>query len=256
MRNIGFVLILVILGMTILVVSSRNYSVQVSRAQINYGSQKDDAGSRNQIQVAKEPVRLSRANVAEPIGEIDPEPPVEPDEFSLPEDSNESKFDKVDTKIDEDPIAREYERLIIPTLKVNGKVVLKSYSELSWDLTTLGQDIAVLDDIPGQSTENNIIFAGHVTVRNGSNGPFRSLWKLNPGEKIILHDDQFVYTYIVRDQVLVYPEDSSVLADTSHPQLTLITCHTWDEESLSYLRRLVVSADLDTVEPRHVSNKQ
>jgi LPXTG-site transpeptidase (sortase) family protein len=256
MRNIGFFLILVFIGMTILVVSSRKDSVQVSRAQIITANQSYDASVRTRRQVEKKPAKLSSYNVAEPIGEIDPEPPVEPDEFSPPEDSNESKFDKVDTKRDEDPIAREYERLIIPTLKVNGKVVLKSYSELSWDLTTLGQDIAVLDDIPGQSTENNIIFAGHVTVRNGSNGPFRSLWKLNPGEKIILHDDQFVYTYIVRDQVLVYPEDSSVLADTSHPQLTLITCHTWDEETLSYLRRLVVSADLHTVEPRHVSIKQ
>lgn len=253
MRNIGFFLILVFIGMTILVVSSRKDSVQVSRAQIITATQSYDASVRTRRQVEKKPARLSSNNVAEPIGEIDPEPPVEPDEFSPPEDGNESKFDKVDTIRDEDPIARDYERLIIPTLKVNGKVVLKSYSELSWDLTTLGQDIAVLDDIPGQSTENNVIFAGHVTVRNGSNGPFRYLWKLNPGEKIILQDDQFVYTYIVRDQVLVYPEDSSVLADTSHPQLTLITCHTWDEETLSYLRRLVVSADLDTVEPRNVS---
>ena len=256
MRNIGFVLILVFIGMTILVVSSRKDSVQVSRAQIISDARSFDAGFQNQRQVAKEPTRLSSNNVAESIGKVDPEPLTEPDEVSPPGDSNGSKFDKEVKKRDEDPIAREYERLIIPTLKVNTKVVLKPYSELSWDLTTLGQDIAVLDDIPGQSTENNIIFAGHVTVRNGSNGPFRYLWKLNPGEKIILHDDQFVYTYIVRDQVLVYPEDISVLADTSHPQLTLITCHTWDEETLSYLRRLVVSADLDTVEPRHVSIKQ
>ena len=256
MRNIGFVLILVLIGMTILVVSSRKDSVQVSRAQIITATQSFNAGFLNQRQVAKEPTRPSIDYAAESIGEVDPELPVEIDEFSPPEDSNESKFDNEDKKRDENPIARGYDRLIIPTLKVNGKVVLKPYSELSWDLTTLGQDIAVLDGIPGQSTENNIIFAGHITVRNGSNGPFRSLWKLNPGEKIILHDDQFVYTYIVRDQVLVYPEDSSVLADTSHPQITLITCHTWDEETLSYLRRLVVSADLDTVEPRHVTIKQ
>ena len=252
MRNIGFVLILVFIGMTIMVVSSRNDTVLVSRAQIINDAQRDDAGIRNQDQVAKEPTRLDSDNAAETIGEIDPEPPVEPDEFSPPEDSQGSKIDNEDKNRDEDPTAREYERLIIPTLKVNGKVVIKPYSELSWDLTTLGQDIAVLDDVPGQSTENNIIIAGHVTVRNGSNGPFRYLWKLNPGEKIILHDDQFVYTYIVRDQVLVYPEDSSVLADTSHPQLTLITCHTWDEETLSYLRRLVVFADLDTTEARRV----
>ena len=253
MRNIGVVLILVFFGITILVVSNRNYSVQVSRAQLTNDPQSYDAGVRAKSVVAKEPTNLTSDEITEQIGEIEPEPPVEPDEFSPPEESNESRFDNEDKKRDEDPIAREYERLVIPTLKVNGKVVKIPYSELSWDLTTLGQDIAVLDDIPGQSTENNIIFAGHITVRNGSNGPFRSIWKLNPGEKIILHDDQFVYTYIVRDQVLVYPEDSSVLADTSHPQITLITCHTWDEETLSYLRRLVVSADLDTIEPRHVS---
>ena len=252
MRNIGFVLILVFIGMTILVVSSRKDSVQVSRAQIINDAQSYDADILNRSQVAKEPIRLSSDNETESIGEIDPELPIEPDEFSPPEDNKESKIDNEDKNIDEDPAAKEYERLIIPTLKVNGGVVSIPYSKLTWDLTTLGQDIAVLNDIPRQTTENNIVIAGHVTVRNGSNGPFRYLWKLNPGDKIILHDDQFVYTYIVRDQVLVYPDNISVLADTSHPQLTLITCHTWDEETLSYLRRLVVFADLDTTEARRV----
>lgn len=253
MRNICVVLILIFIGITILVVSSRNDSVLVSRAQLTNDSQSYDAGVRAKSVVAKEPANLTSDELTEQIGEIEPEPPSELAEFSPPEDNKGSKNDNEDKNRAESQAAKEYERLIIPTLKVNGKVVLKPYSELSWDLATLGQDIAFLDDIPGQSTENNIIFAGHITVRNGSNGPFRYLWKLNPGEKIILQDDQFVYTYIVRDQVLVYPEDSSVLADTSHPQLTLITCHTWDEETLSYLRRLVVSADLDTIEPRHVS---
>ncbi len=235
-----------------MVVSSRTDTVLVSHAQLTNEDQSGDAGFPTRSVIAKEPDLITKDDFTEQIGEIEPEPHSETAEVSPPEDNKSSRIDKEDKNRGESQIANEYERLIIPTLKVNGKVLSKPYAELTWDLTTLGQDIAFLEDIPGQTTENNIIFAGHITVRNGSNGPFRYLWKLKPGEKIILHDDQFVYTYIVREQVLVYPEESSVLADTSHPQLTLITCHTWDEDTLSYLRRLVVFADLDTIEARQV----
>ena len=252
MRNIGVVLILVLIGITILVVSSRNDSVLVSHAQLTNEDQSGNAGVRTRSAIAKEPDQFTNDDFTEQIGNIEPVPPSEPSEVSVPEDKEISRIDREDKNKDESQAANEFERLIIPTLKVNGKVLSKPYAELTWDLTTLGQDIAFLEEIPGQTTENNIIFAGHITVRNGSNGPFRYLWKINPGEKIILHDDQFAYTYIVREQVLVYPEDNSVLADTSHPQLTLITCHTWDEETLSYLRRLVVFADLDTIEARQI----
>ena len=142
----------------------------------------------------------------------------------------------------------EFTRLVIPSLKVNANLISKSYSQLTWDLTDLEQDVAVLEDIPGQQPENNILIAGHITVYNGSNGPFRYLWKLEPGQLIYLFDDQVKYTYTVRDQILVYPDETSVLEDTPNPQLTLITCTTWDEETLSYLRRRVIFADLLQVE--------
>ncbi len=148
--------------------------------------------------------------------------------------------------------SQEFERIVIPSLKVNAPIISTPYSELTWDISNLGQDVAVLDDIPNQTSENNIVFAGHVTVRNGSHGPFRYLWKLNPGEEIILYDGSMIYTYVVREQLLVYPDQSSVLNDTSQPQITLITCTTWDEKTLSYLRRLVVFADLEKVEARPV----
>jgi sortase (surface protein transpeptidase) len=48
--------------------------------------------------------------------------------------------------------------------------------------------------------------------------------------------------------MLVYPDETSVLEDSQTPQLTLITCTTWDEETLSYLRRRVIVADLESVE--------
>ncbi len=147
---------------------------------------------------------------------------------------------------------RVFERLIIPSIKVNAKVVSKSYSDLTWDLSNLGHDVAVLEDVPTQTTNNNLVFAGHVTVRNGSHGPFRYLFRLNPGDTLLLEDEDYIYTYAVRDQVLVYPEDSSVLKDTSHPQMILITCTTYDEETSTYLRRRVIFADLKKVELKDV----
>ena len=120
------------------------------------------------------------------------------------------------------------------------------------------------EDIPNPETASQAEYPDWISSRHSagrtsypgkpanwaSHGPFRYLWKLNPGEEIILYDGYLIYTYVVREQLLVYPEQSSVLNDTSQPQLTLITCTTWDEETLSYLRRLVVFADLEKVEAR------
>lgn len=147
---------------------------------------------------------------------------------------------------------KSFNQVIIPSLKLKASVVSQPYSEFSWDLTALGHDVAQLGDIPNQTLENNIVMAGHVTVRNGSNGPFRYLWKLEPGDQILLEDGELSYTYEVREQLLVYPDQIEVLEDSATPKLTLITCTTWDEESLSYLRRRVIIADLVSVEAQHL----
>ena len=151
---------------------------------------------------------------------------------------------------DNEPESLDFDRVVIPSLKVNANVISKSYSQLTWDLTGLEQNVALLEDVPEQQPINNILLAGHITVYNGSNGPFRYLWQLEPGQQIILYNDQYKYTYTVRDQVLVYPDETSILKDTSEPQLTLITCTTWDVATLSYLRRRVIFADLDQIEAR------
>jgi LPXTG-site transpeptidase (sortase) family protein len=167
---------------------------------------------------------------------------------SLAETVKEPSVKKKTEIQEKDQPVNEFERLVIPTLKVDAQLISKPYSELSWDITDLGHSIALLGDIPQQETLNNTVLAGHVTVRNGSNGPFRYLSKLNPGDKLYLYTERFIHTFIVREQVLVYPDETSVIQDTPHPQLTLITCTTWDEKTLSYLRRRVVFADLEKVE--------
>ena len=83
---------------------------------------------------------------------------------------------------------KSFDRIVIPTLKINTPVVSQPYSELSWDLSSLGQDVAHLGNIPNQESVNNVVMAGHVTVYDGSNGPFRYLWKLLPGDQILLDE--------------------------------------------------------------------
>ena len=241
-----------LIGMLIWKATDQNDPVQAARVQPSVQNLDNFAADPFLNNYVPEPTELLRDESNKPE---DPEFKLQPAKLSAEKTSRRGRTygGKYRRKVTE-PSRKfpEFERIVIPSLKVNASIISKPYSELTWDLSTLGQDVALLEDIPNQTSENNIVFAGHVTVRNGSHGPFRYLWKLNPGDEIILHNENMSYTYIVRDQVLVYPEDSSVLNDTAQPQLTLITCTTWDEETLSYLRRLVIFADLKKVETRYL----
>lgn len=141
----------------------------------------------------------------------------------------------------------EIKRLVIPSIKLTAQVIHLPFKDSTWDVSTLGQDIARLEDIQGEGN-NNLVLAGHVTLRDGSNGPFRYLAALKPGESVLVHAEDKIYTFTVRESLVVYPEEVNVTADTRLPQLTLITCTSWDQETLSYRRRQVVIADLEKVE--------
>jgi len=247
MRNIGIVFILVLFGMSLWKASDRHHPVNSEPAASLTSPQVIGAASAVAVEISSTPVSAEEVFLE----------PKEPDQPDLPVEhviaaSSPSAVKPRQKLKSQDQTRKSFAQVVIPTLKINASVVSKPYSELSWDLTTLGQDVALLGNIPNQTSANNVIMAGHVTVRNGSNGPFRYLWKLVPGDQVQLQDDNFTYIYVVREQVLVYPDDTEVLEDSQTPQLTLITCATWDEETLSYLRRRVIVADLERVESRQV----
>ena len=95
----------------------------------------------------------------------------------------------------------------------------------------------------------NTGFAGHVTLSDGSNGPFRTLPDLASGELVVLYTEKNVYTYKVRELRVVEDEDLSILKPSGNPEITLITCADWDPEQKTYLRRLVVYSDLVSTNP-------
>jgi LPXTG-site transpeptidase (sortase) family protein len=253
MRNIGVIFILVLIGMLIWKASDQEPPSQSTRLasaaadpQVKSGAQLPRSIDLNSPVIPTENSRFQNHGLVitpseEPVAET---PGVER--------SPEASEQKTESEDNLEANNREFERIIIPSIKVNANVVPKPYSELTWDITNLGHDVAALEDIPNQTSDNNLVFAGHVTVHNGSHGPFRYLFRLTPGDRVILQDASFSYTYVVREQILVYPEESSVLNDTPHQQLTLITCTTWDEETLSYLRRRIIFADLEKIESNEV----
>jgi len=141
----------------------------------------------------------------------------------------------------------EIKRLEIPSIKLTANVIYLPFEDYTWDVSTLGQDIARLGSME-TDRNNNLVLAGHVTLRDGSNGPFRYLAQLKPGEPILVHTEDKSYMFTVRERLIIYPEEVNVTTDTELPQLTLITCTSWDKESLTYLRRQVIVADLEKVD--------
>ncbi len=89
--------------------------------------------------------------------------------------------------------------------------------------------------LPGE--EGNAAIAGHRTTYGA---PFYNLDQLTPGDTIDVTTVQGSFTYRVTRTVIVSPGDTSVVADTPTPELTLTTCN----PRFSDTQRLVVHAAL------------
>ena len=68
------------------------------------------------------------------------------------------------------------------------------------------------------------------------------------GDKVVVHAFGQKYTFEVRTNAIVQPNDSSVLQHENRPWLTLITCKEYDQKTKQYLKRVVVRAVLVAVE--------
>jgi|GEM_PF-700632 len=135
-------------------------------------------------------------------------------------------------------------RLAIPALGVDHIVKYVPYDGASWLISGLQDEIAWMGDTSWPGLGSNTALAGHVTLRDGSDGPFRYLKDLMYGDLVKVYTEENVYTYQVRDQRIVEDFDLSVVAASPESQLTLITCAGWDTEIRLYVSRLVVASDL------------
>ena len=121
------------------------------------------------------------------------------------------------------------------------------FSGYTWLISGLKQEVAWMGDTSWPGLGGNTGLAGHVDLVDGSPGPFWNLNQLKPGDQVRIHTQQKVYTYRVSGQRVVEDTDTSVIAPTGKPQITLITCTDWSGELRTYLQRLIVFAEFEQV---------
>lgn len=73
---------------------------------------------------------------------------------------------------------------------------------------------------------------------------FSRLKALGVGEYIFVISAGYRYTYKVVSNAYVSPNDAGVMKHEDKSFLTLITCDTHDEKTVTYLRRVAVRAAL------------
>jgi LPXTG-site transpeptidase (sortase) family protein len=180
-----------------------------------------------------------RHTTAEPLATLPSYPVPTPTIGATPENITET--------LDTSPIVR----LVIPTLEVDTEVKYVPWDTTleTWLITGLRHEIAWLGGSSWPGLGSNTVLAGHVTIRDYGNGPFRFLDQLKPGDEITVHTYAKVYTYRVREATIVAESDLWVTEPTENPQLTLITCTDWSRDLQLYMKRLIIFADLVRSDP-------
>ncbi|HNF93915.1 MAG TPA: class D sortase [Anaerolineales bacterium] len=122
-------------------------------------------------------------------------------------------------------------RVQIPAINVDAPVVQGD----GWEQLKKGVGQYIGSSAPGR--DGNLVLSGHNDVYGEI---FRYLDRLVPGDQIIVYTQQRQFTYVVDRTVLVEPTAVEVMAPTSSPTVTLISCYPY----LVNDQRIVVFARL------------
>ncbi|MDO8240472.1 MAG: class F sortase [Candidatus Moranbacteria bacterium] len=141
-------------------------------------------------------------------------------------------------------------RLKIPNIGVDAVVESLALAPDGAMDTPKGPDTVAwfeLGSLPGEN--GSAVITGHYgTWKNGQGSVFDNLHQLKAGDKIYVEDENGVRTaFVVREQRSLEPNaDATDIFSSEDEQshLNLITCEgTWNKDSKSYSKRLVVFAD-------------
>jgi LPXTG-site transpeptidase (sortase) family protein len=147
------------------------------------------------------------------------------------------------------PIAQQYTVmgnvwLDVPAIDMQASIFGIPQAGQSWDLTWLKGDLGYLQGSAFPGWQGNTALVGHLTLADGTAGPFADLHALQIGDEITLHTWGDEGTYRVREVAYrVDAEDASVFQHEDEDWLTLITCQSYDSLTRAYRWRLVVRAE-------------
>ena len=155
------------------------------------------------------------------------------------------------SEIQTQPIPAIPTRIRIPTIGVDAPVVATT-----WHTTTLGGEVQRTWDVPatyaaGWHETSAPLGAGGNTVLNGHNTGhgevFRDLFRLRPGDPVILYAGEQPFSYVVSQTlflreagqpVTVRQRNAEYILPTADERVTLVTCHPYG----SLRERLIVIA--------------
>jgi len=175
------------------------------------------------------------------------------DDVELPSDLPSTGFspNKI-TLLPEQPKEKQYTDtgvwLEIPSLNVKMPVTGVPLVNGDWDVSWLVNQAGWLEGTAFPSWQGNSVLTSHVTLADGSEGPFANLGKLRWGDQLIIHAYGTTYIYEVRQNRTVSPYNTTVLQHEDEAWLTLITCKDYNETTDTYASRIAVRAVLMKIE--------
>jgi len=107
-------------------------------------------------------------------------------------------------------------RIQIPAIDVDAPIVQGD----GWEQLKKGVGQHIGSANPGQN--GNLVLAGHNDVYGEV---FRYLDQLEPGDEVIIYTQQRQYVYVVTETRIVEPNQVEVMAASSEPTITLISCY-------------------------------
>ena len=155
----------------------------------------------------------------------------------------------VRTDLPVQPLSKAYDPLNglwleIPALGLKMPILGVPGSGTTWDLTWLTSQAGYLEGTAYPTTVGTTGLTGHVTLADGSPGPFAHLGDLRWGDPVILHANGLEYIYEVRTNQVVAPTDLSVLRNDGYTWVTLLTCKGYSAAADDYSSRVAVRAVL------------
>jgi|SRR5947209_11579759 len=126
-------------------------------------------------------------------------------------------------------------RMVIPRISVDAPVVQTAPVAGVWNVADWA--VGHLTSTPDPGAAGNGAYAAHDDIKGEI---FKRLGQLAPGDSIMLYTRHSINRYVVVAQQAVDPSNTSVLAPTRQPTITLITCTPYWVDT----QRLIVQAVL------------
>ena len=139
--------------------------------------------------------------------------------------------------------------LEIPHLDLRTDIVGVPIMDGEWNVSWLGNKVGYLTGTAFPTWAGNTVITAHVWDAWNQPGPFANLKSLQHGNQFYIHAFGQVYTYEVRSNLRVHPDNMNVIGHSDYDLITLLTCERWNLFTGDYHYRRVVKAVLVNVSP-------